>query len=89
MRIIAYLSSNEGGCNYSKHFREQWIDNKKLHPACKEIEVRLEEVIGYGKPEVYLMKSTFAKPLLIQVGNEIRPDILQDFILKHKEIEVR
>jgi len=78
MKIVAKLNPNEGGCNYSEHFKYHWIQNTKLHPACKEIEV--EALYNTDiKPMVTLMDGE--NTLLIMSGNEINPAALQEYIL--------
>ena len=89
MNIIAYLNPNEGGCDYSKHFKEQWIDNDKLHPEVKAIPV---EVSNYsaGEPTIYLYKnSSDQSPLLILKGNKIDPAFLQEYIMNALSIKTR
>lgn len=75
--ITAYLNLNEGGCNYSKHFKEQWIDNNKLHPFAKQISVTT--IKTSFKPKVHLKVN--GNIVWDKTGNQIDPAALQEFIL--------
>lgn len=79
MKVLATLNPNEGGCDYSKYFKETWINNDKLHPAVKEIEV--QTLATSNEPEVAIFDK--GEIILTQKGSQINSAILQEFILEY------
>lgn len=77
MKILAYLNTNEGGCNFSEHFIKQWIENDKLHPKCKDIIVQTMTTEKEPIVELFVEGRSYKR----MVGSEIRPDLLQELIL--------
>ena len=80
LKIIARLNPNEGGCNYSKHFTQQWLNNPKLHPFAKAIPVQVKHITA-TRPSIQLLAN--GNIVLHQTGNAINPATLQEFILKN------
>lgn len=80
LSITAYLNlSDEGGCKPSAHFKEHFVDNKKLHPDLKSITVKVEHAVT--EPEVVLTDGF--TPIKTIKGNELlRPDLYQEDLLK-------
>jgi len=78
LTITARLNPQEKGCNFSKHFKDTWINNPTLHPFCKAIPIK--ETITHFKPSVTL----YANGNIVRnmVGNDLgKTAQLQQFIL--------
>jgi len=78
--IKAFLNPQEGGCNYSKHFREHWIENKKLHHVAMAIPVEVTEDT-VSEPWVELQED--GSVVWTKRGNNINPATLQEFIIEN------
>jgi len=83
MYIKAFLNKDERGCDYSKHFIDHWINNDKLHPGVKSIPVEVK-YFDLGAPMVILYDEK-GETIVGMVENGIRPDLLQELILKRLE----
>ena len=77
LRIVAHLNPNEGGCDYSAHFKKTWVKNDKLHPFAKAIP--LDIIRSSRIPEVILLAN--GNKVWHKKGNQINPANLQNFII--------
>jgi len=78
MIIHAHLNPIERGCNYSKHFKEQWINNNKLHPDVKKIKVKTH--VTYNTPQINVLVGD--RVVISMKGSLINPAKLQEKILE-------
>lgn len=78
MYIQAFLNPIERGCNYSKHFKNEWINNDKLHPAVKAIKVRVNDTFRTAQINVI----DGEKVVISMKGNMINPAVLQEKLLE-------
>lgn len=76
--IHAFLNPIERGCNYSKHFKEQWIENDTLHPKVKEVKVKVQKT--YFTPQINVYKDDHV--IISMKSNMINPAKLQEELLK-------
>ena len=79
LNIIAYLREDGKGCNPSKHFKEQFIENTKLHPYVKRIPAKV--VLVEDSPQVCILKGH----KIVKTYDEkemLRVDLFQEDLLK-------
>ena len=81
MRIEVFLKTDEGGCEFSKHFEKEFIKNDKLHPFVKSIELKYGWYKSIKYPEV-IVYNNIENIVYRQKGNQVNPNKLQQFILK-------
>ena len=79
LKIHAHLNPEEGGCNYSKYFTENYIENDTIHSEVKKVPVH--KVTVSEDPMVMLYDGE--KELLVQRGNNINAAELQAFIIDY------